>query len=142
MSRRFRILAGAAVAVAALAATVPLVASNATAATTPATVILDGAKLASIKAQLASNPSAAQTRALAALKKLADKALTAGPWSVMDKRSTVSKDKHDYYSLATYFWPNPDTANHCPYIRKDGRWGPTVATTGDLTAWAHTWQAI
>jgi hypothetical protein len=60
----------------------------------------------------------------------------------MDKQSTVSADRHDYYSLATYFWPNPATADHCPYVRKDGRWGPTVTTTGDLTAWANTWHAI
>src|SRR5207248_8804505 len=51
-------------------------------------------------------------------------------------------DKHDYYSLATYYWPNPDTADGCPYIHKDGQWGPTVTTTGDLTAWANTWQSF
>jgi len=28
----------------------------------------------------------------------------------MDKTSTVSKDKHDYYSLATYYWPNPSAS--------------------------------
>jgi hypothetical protein len=149
MKLRFRpsakLVIGAVVALAALAATASLPALAGTvspAATTPNTIVLDGALLAGIKAQLTSTPTAEQTRALAALKKSADKALTAGPWSVMDKKSTVSKTKHDYYSLATYFWPNPDTADHCPYIRKDGRWGPTVATTGDLTAWANTWQAI
>src|SRR2546423_4603353 len=127
---------------AAAGASLPAVAGTAAAATTPQTVILDGAKLAAIKAQLTGSPTSGETKALAALKKSADAALTAGPWSVMDKKSTVSKDKHDYYSLATYYWPNPNTANHCPYIHKDGRWGPTVATTGDLTAWANTWQAL
>jgi len=143
MTRRLRLVLGATVALAVIAgsATVALT-GTAQAATTPATVILDGAKLVSLKAQLTSAPSSGQTKALARLKKLADTALTAGPWSVMDKKSTVSKNKHDYYSLATYFWPNPDTANHCPYIRKDGRWGPTVSITGDLTAWANTRQAI
>jgi len=117
-------------------------AAPAVAAPTPATVILDGARLVTIKQQLATAPTAQQTAALAALRRIADRVLTAGPWSVMAKTSTVSTDKHDYYSLATYFWPNPDTANHCPYIRKDGRWGPDVATTGDLTARARAWQAI
>ncbi|TML32724.1 MAG: alginate lyase [Actinobacteria bacterium] len=139
-----RLVIGGAVslAVIAAAASLPALAGTAAAATTPQTVILDGAKLAAVKAQLTSSPTSGETKALAALKKSADAALTAGPWSVMDKKSTVSKDKHDYYSLATYYWPNPNTANHCPYIHKDGRWGPTVATTGDLTAWANTWQAI
>jgi hypothetical protein len=108
----------------------------------PNTIVLDGAQLATIKQQLAGSPTPAQSAALAALTKLADQELTAGPWSVMDKSSTVSKDKHDYYSLATYYWPNPNTADHCPYIHKDGRWGPTVASTGDLTPWLHTWHAI
>ena len=31
-----------------------------------------------------------------------------------------SGDKHDYYSLGVYWWPNPDTKNGLPYIRKDG----------------------
>jgi hypothetical protein len=139
---RTRFLAGGVVAIALIAGGAGLSALPAQAATTPRTVILDGARLVSLKAQLTGSPTPDETRALSALTRLADAALTAGPWSVMDKRSTVSKDKHDYYSLATYYWPNPNTANHCPYIRKDGRWGPTVATTGDLTAWAHTWQAV
>ncbi len=104
--------------------------------------MLDGAQLAAIKQQLATAPTSAETAALNALTTSANQELTAGPWSVMDKTSTVSADKHDYYSLATYYWPNPNTANHCPYIHKDGQWGPTVTTTGDLTAWAHTWHAI
>jgi len=141
---RTRLLLGGAVALAVLAAgaTVPLLTGAAQAATTPATVILDGAKLVSLRTQLQSSPTSGETNALATITKLADAALTAGPWSVMDKKSTVSKDKHDYYSLATYYWPNPSTSDGCPYIHKDGQWGPTVATTGDLTAWANTWQAI
>jgi hypothetical protein len=146
MTRRSRLAAlAAALTLAALAtASLPALAGTAqpAASTPPNTIVLDGALLASTKAQLTAAPTPEQTRALTALTKAADKALTAGPWSVMDKKSTVSKTKHDYYSLATYFWPNPDTADHCPYIRKDGRWGPTVAKTGDLTAWANTWQAI
>ncbi|OLB76470.1 MAG: hypothetical protein AUI14_18710 [Actinobacteria bacterium 13_2_20CM_2_71_6] len=116
--------------------------ATAAAAAAPKTIVLDGAQLAAIKAQVSSAPTPAQSAALAALTHAADQALTAGPWSVMDKKSTVSKDKHDYYSLATYFWPNPSTPDGCPYIHKDGRWGPTVAGTGDLTPWANTWRAI
>src|SRR5437773_10347712 len=70
----------------------------ASAAATPKTLVLDGPQLVKIKAQLAASPPAALTAAMAALKRAADTELTAGPWSVMDKTSTVSKDKHDYYS--------------------------------------------
>src|SRR6266498_3233795 len=78
----------------------------------PKTIVLDGARLATIRQQVTTAPTAAQAAALRSLTGAADKALTAGPWSVLDKTSTVSPDKHDYYSLATYFWPNPDTADH------------------------------
>jgi hypothetical protein len=137
---RTRLLVAGAVALALAAVAVP--ALTAQAATTPKTVILDGAKLVTIRTQVTTAPTSGQTKALALLVKKADAALTAGPWSVMDKKTTVSKDKHDYYSLATYYWPNPDTADGCPYIHKDGQWGPTVATTGDLMAWANTWQSF
>ena len=63
-------------------------------------------------------------QALAAYQSLisnADKSLTEGPYSVMNKAQIPpSGDKHDYCSLAPYFWPNPNTPNGLPYIRKDG----------------------
>ncbi|MBD3384644.1 hypothetical protein GF407_06920 [candidate division KSB1 bacterium] len=60
----------------------------------------------------------------AALEKLrdkADQALQADPLSVMDKPATPpSGDKHDYMSLATYWWPDPNSEDGLPYIWKDG----------------------
>jgi hypothetical protein len=35
-----------------------------------------------------------------------------------------SKDKHDYMSLGLYWWPNPDTPDELPYIRRDGQVSP------------------
>jgi hypothetical protein len=59
------------------------------------------------------------------LKADAEKALKAKPRSVMDKRLTAaSGDKHDYMSVAPYFWPNPDTKDGLPYVRKDGQVNP------------------
>src|SRR5439155_17530040 len=107
----------------------------------PKTVVLDGAQLVDVKRQLAGTPDARLAAAFAALKRAADKDLTAGPWSVMTKKSTISTDKHDYYSLATYFWPDPDTPDGCPYVRKNGRWGPDV-NSGDLLALNTAWPAI
>lgn len=57
----------------------------------------------------------------------ADSALHSGPWSVMDKPFTPpSGDKHDYMSIGPYWWPNPETEDGLPYIRKDGLRNPEV----------------
>lgn len=56
----------------------------------------------------------------------ADKALAAKPASVMDKRSIpVSGDRHDYVSLARYWWPNPADPKGA-YVRRDGDTNPDV----------------
>jgi hypothetical protein len=61
------------------------------------------------------------------LLKDADKALQFGPVSVMEKKHLPpSGDKHDYMSLAPYFWPDPNKADGLPYIRKDGETNPEV----------------
>ena len=114
--------------------------------TTPKTVVLDGAELVRIRQELATRPDRRQRQALAALKRTADRERHEGPWSVMDKKTTVSPDKHDYYSLATYWWPSepktPDNPNGCPFVQKDGHWAPDVATTGDLPTLHSSWTAI
>jgi hypothetical protein len=57
--------------------------------------------------------------------------LNAGPFSVMDKKETPpSGDKHDYISIAPYWWPNPDTKDGLPYIRKDGVRNPQSNAIG------------
>jgi hypothetical protein len=51
----------------------------------------------------------------------ADEALTRGPYSVTDKVTLPpSGDRHDYWHPAPYWWPNPETINGLPYIRRDG----------------------
>jgi len=65
--------------------------------------------------------------ALAGLDRDAQRALNAGPFSVVHKQATPpSGDKHDYMSQAPYFWPNPDTTNGLPYIRRDGERNPEI----------------
>ena len=62
-----------------------------------------------------------------ALIKDADKALQFGPVSVMEKKHIpASGDKHDYMSLAPYYWPDPGKPDGLPYIRKDGETNPEV----------------
>jgi len=61
------------------------------------------------------------------LLKDADKALNLKPMSVMEKTNKPpSGDKHDYMSLAPYFWPDPSKPNGLPYLRKDGETNPEV----------------
>ncbi|MEN8966685.1 MAG: alginate lyase family protein [Polaribacter sp.] len=55
----------------------------------------------------------------------ADSLLTIKPFSVVHKTGVPpSKNKHDYMSIGPYWWPNPNTENGLPYIRKDGEINP------------------
>ena len=48
----------------------------------------------------------------------------------MDKTTTPeSGDKHDYISLARYYWPTAGAANGCPYTRRDGETNPETSTS-------------
>jgi len=59
----------------------------------------------------------------------AQKAMSVRPASVMDKTKTpASGDKHDFYSIGPYYWPNPNTPNGLPYISKDGVSNPERST--------------
>jgi hypothetical protein len=72
--------------------------------------------------------AAGHESAAKALKKLiadADKALAVTPPSVVQKTKVPpSGDKHDYMSIAPYFWPDPATKDGLPYVRKDGKVNP------------------
>jgi len=70
--------------------------------------------------------------ALTQLRRDAQKALSTAPQSVVSKDTTPpSGDKHDYMSQAPYFWPNPKTADHLPYIRRDGERNPEINKISD-----------
>ena len=70
--------------------------------------------------------------ALTQLRRDAQKALSTAPQSVVTKAATPpSGDKHDYMSQAPYFWPNPKTADHLPYIRRDGERNPEINKISD-----------
>jgi hypothetical protein len=57
----------------------------------------------------------------------ADKLLSYKPVSVMDKTGLPpGGDKHDYMSIAPYFWPDPAKPDGLPYINKDGQVNPEV----------------
>jgi len=87
---------------------------------------LDAKDLKESKAKLKDKDATLQP-ALKQLLKDADKALQQGPFSVMEKKHLPpSGDRHDYTSLAPYFWPDPSKTDGLPYIRKDGQTNPEV----------------
>jgi hypothetical protein len=56
-----------------------------------------------------------------ALRHEAEAALLRGPYSVTDKSVVAaSGNPHDYLSLARYWWPNPETPDGLPYMKRDG----------------------
>lgn len=92
-------------------------------------ILLQGQRLAAARARLAQKDPALQP-ALAALRREADRALQAGPFSVMDKTFTPpGGDKHDYLSHGPYWWPDPAKKDGLPYINRDGVVNPDSRTS-------------
>ena len=93
--------------------------------------ILDSDNLIKAKSRLQSNDPAV-VPAFNTLIREADSALTSGTVSVVEKELTPSSgDKHDYMSLAPYWWPNPNKPTGLPYIRRDGEINPERDQTSD-----------
>ena len=80
--------------------------------------------------------------ALDKLLRVAALARDATPVAVTDKTTLLppSGDRHDYFSLSPYWWPDPGKPAGLPYIRRDGETNseskrdldqPRVATLGD-----------
>jgi unsaturated chondroitin disaccharide hydrolase len=67
-----------------------------------------------------------------ALLRSADSALRAGPFSVMQKQTVPpSGDKHDYLSMAPYWWPDSTKPGGLPYVRRDGIMNPQTRIDHD-----------
>src|SRR5439155_24242469 len=97
----------------------------------PSVFLLDASKLAQSRQRLRSGDASLQP-ALRKLKSDADTALTVGPFSIVNKSQTPpSGDKHDYMSLAPYYWPDPKSPGGLPYIRRDGERNPKIRTITD-----------
>ena len=70
--------------------------------------------------------------ALDQLRADSDRALKQAPVSVTAKDITPpSGDKHDYMTLAPYWWPDPKSPNGLPYIRRDGEINPEIRKIPD-----------
>lgn len=95
-------------------------------ASPPAVFLLDAKQLERSRIAI-KNGDKLVAPAWARLEREAQKALSAGPLTVMTKGvAPPSGDKHDYMSQAPYFWPDPKQANGLPYIRRDGERNPEI----------------
>lgn len=76
--------------------------------------------------------------ALDRLKQDADSARALPLHSVMEKSQTASSgDKHDYMSLARYYWPDSAKPGGLPYVSRDGVPNPEILTITDATYFAE-----
>ena len=90
------------------------------------TRIWDAELLPQIKVQI-SNENPVYTESWQKLEKEANSWLTKPNPTIVNKpMAPESGDKHDYLSLGKYWWPNPNTPDGTPYIRKDGKVNPEI----------------
>ncbi|GAB3138376.1 alginate lyase family protein [Amycolatopsis stemonae] len=112
----------------------------------PQTAVLDGGRLLRTKFAALVGERTAKT-ALGNLLTQVKTDLTAGPWSVTAKKQVPpSGDKHDYLSLAPYWWPTtaPTAENPwgCPFVQKDGQRNPIVDEITDHAYRGEAFTAI
>jgi len=97
----------------------------------PALLGHDAAALADVRARLQAGDPVLQP-AFDRLVAEADAAVDAEYATVLDKEALPpSGDPHDFYSLAPYWWPNPDTDDGLPYVRRDGEVNPEAKALDD-----------
>jgi hypothetical protein len=88
-------------------------------------------------------PQGDQLTPRARLLREAEKALTVGPFSVMQKaRVAPSGDKHDFLTLAPYWWPDPTTPGGLPYLRRDGETNPESKRDTDDVPFGQMIEAL
>ena len=91
------------------------------------TLVLDESWMAQNHARIQAGDEA-RAAALEGLLAQAENALQAGPFTVVSKtQAPPSGDMHDYTSRGPYWWPNPDTSDGLPYVRRDGERNPEAS---------------
>ena len=89
----------------------------------PKLFLSDYNKVAAVKKSAVTNKDIQKQIAL--LQKNADQILDKQIVSVVEKQfATPCGNKHEYMSLASYYWPDPSKPDGLPYIRKDGQRNP------------------
>jgi hypothetical protein len=91
----------------------------------PRVFVLRAAELSETRARIRAGDPLVMP-AFEKLKREADEALRA-PLVAVTHKSTLlppSGNKHDYFSLSPYWWPDPSKPDGLPYIRRDGETNP------------------
>jgi hypothetical protein len=115
---------------------------TARAAEAPRTMAIDADGLVAARTRT-SQGDGALMRQLAELRADAERLLEREPASVMDKTATAaSGDRHDYFSLAPYWWPDAAKPDGRPYVRHDGRVNPESRNGTDSAALARTCNSV
>lgn len=108
----------------------------------PGTLAWRGEALLAARQELARG-SPDRAGAVERLRAESEKLLTRRPASVLDKTLTAaSGDRHDYFSFAPYWWPDPRRPDGLPYIRDDGRVNPASRQGTDRAAFGDTCAAV
>jgi len=74
----------------------------------------------------------------------AEKLMGVGPFSVTHKTFVPpSGDLHDFSTIGRYWWPNPDTPDGLPWVRRDGETNPQYFDPdfGDTQRFLDLWRA-
>lgn len=87
-------------------------------------ISIDYGSLLKVKAQIAKGEGGPAHRALEKLVQKAEELLSAEPEKVTDGDLPPSGDVHEFYAIGKLAFPNPDTPDGLPYIRKDGVTNP------------------
>ena len=98
---------------------------------TPKVFLIDASTIAAARASYGKHSSVFE-KPIAALLSEAQEALKLKPVSVTQKTQLPpSGDKHDYMSVAPYWWPDSTKPDGLPYIRRDGEVNPDRYLVGD-----------
>lgn len=89
--------------------------------------LLSGTRIAEVRAALSVGEDEALLSDWREFREIAERILEAGQvYSVTFKETmAASGNPHDYFSTGPYWWPNPDTEDGLPYVRRDGEFNPS-----------------
>jgi len=105
------------------------------------TIVFDFEVLQNNKSKVKTN--AEVKKAVSALINEANKKLKISKLNVVGKPELPpSGDKHDFYSLSIYWWPNPNTKSGLPYVPRDGKPNPGRLRIKDLSNLTQISDAI
>jgi hypothetical protein len=98
----------------------------------PRTIILNPHELVKIRQAIENQNNSIAQDILKTIITNADSVLTERPISVTEKTILPPNGtKHDYFALASYEWPNPNTPNGLPYVSRDGQINPETLLIKD-----------